>query len=247
MANNRFLTALGRRQALKVIAGINNTDLRDVLDICKSAAMSGAHAVDISSDSVIVASVVAMDLPLSIVVSSLDASALANAAQMGADVLELGNFDALYEQGDFYSADDVYYLAADVRKRCPNTQLCVTIPGHLSITAQQMLAKSLTQLGVDMLQTEGAIRLIDRRHIKNLDAKEKVALTLRNTQAIDQVTHLPVITASGLKQDYLIDAFLAGASGVGVGSVIRQATDRTEAITQLLNGMPRLSQLALAS
>ena len=247
MTNNRFLAALGRRQALKVIAGIHNTDLRDVLDICKGAAMAGAHAVDIAADPVIVASVLAMDLPISVVVSSLEPTELAAAAKMGADILELGNFDALYEQGDFYSADDVYQLAEDVRKRCPGTPLCVTIPGHLSVTTQQMLAKSLTQLGVNMLQTEGAIHLLDRRHIKPLDAQEKVALTLRNTQAIDHVTHLPVITASGLTADYLIDAFIAGASGVGVGSMVRQADNREHAVKSLLQAMPRFSAMALAS
>jgi thiamine monophosphate synthase len=247
MANNRFFTALGRRQALKVIAGIHNTDLRDVLDICKGAAMAGAHAVDIAADPVIVASVIAMDLPISVVVSSLDPAELAAAAKIGADVLELGNFDAQYEQGDFYSADDVYELAADIRKRCPNHALCVTIPGHLSTITQQMLAKSLTELGVNMLQTEGAIRLLDRRHVKALDPQEKVALTLRNTQAIDHVTHLPVITASGLTTDHLMDAFLAGASGVGVGSSVRQAADRKDAVAALLQAMPRFSALALAS
>jgi thiamine monophosphate synthase len=247
MLTNRFLTALAQRQALKVIAGIHNTDLRDVMDVAKCAAAAGAHAVDIAADPAIVSAVLSLKLPITVVVSSLDAAELAQAAALGATVLEIGNFDALYTSGDFYSMDDVYYLAKQVRKQCPNTLLSVTIPGHLSVTAQQTLAQSLTQLGVDMIQTEGAVRMLDRRNIKALDAKEKVALTLRNTQAIAQATHLPVITASGLTVEHMMDAFLTGASGVGVGTVVRQADNRTQAINDLLAAIPHFSLLALAS
>jgi hypothetical protein len=247
MVTNKFLTALGRRQALKVIAGITNTDLRDVMNICESAAKAGAHAVDIAANPDIVASVVAMQLPITVVVSSLQPEALLKASQLGADVLELGNFDALYEQGEFYSSDDVFDLAADVRALCPTTPLCVTIPGHLSVTAQQTLARNLTQLGVDILQTEGAIRLVARKQVKALTPQEKVALTLHNTRILDQVTHLPVMTASGLTETNLLDAFLAGASGVGVGTVIRNAPCRTTAVEGLLAAMPQLAALALAS
>jgi thiamine monophosphate synthase len=247
MTHTYYTQALGHRKALKVIAGIQNTDLQQVMSICRAAAQGGAHAVDIAADPHIVASVVALNLPLSVVVSSLNPAELAEAARLGADVLELGNFDAVYDQGDFYSYDDVVELTKDVLALCPSTPLCVTIPGHLSTTAQQSLAKKLTEMGVAMLQTEGAVRVIDRRNVKALEANDKVALTLHNTRAIDQVTHLPVITASGLTPTHLMNAFLAGASGVGIGAYVRQSTDQVEAVKSILSSIPQLSALALAS
>ncbi len=50
-------------------------------------------------------------------VSSVNPEELAMAAQHGADVLEIGNFDALYAEGKRISAEEVLELQKNKRTR----------------------------------------------------------------------------------------------------------------------------------
>jgi hypothetical protein len=214
--------ALSDRTLLKAIAGIHNSDLTAVLAVAEAAQAGGAVAVDVKADADLICAVREAAPNLVVFASSVDPAELVVAVQAGADVVELGNYDALYAEGAFFSAQTVYQLAETCRYLLPTTPMSVTIPGHLSEAAQQALAKQLTQLGVEMLQTEGAVAQVGSEHpVTTLTPDSQFELTLRNTRVIDQVTTLPILTASSVTIDNVSRALQAGASGVGVGALIR--------------------------
>jgi hypothetical protein len=101
--------------------------------------------------------------------------------------------------------------------------VCVTIPGHLDTASQQALATDLAAMGVTMIQTEGAVRVLSAQPtVKELSTEDQVELTLSNTQALVAAGVLPVMTATSLTVDTVADAITTGACGVGVGRVVRQ-------------------------
>lgn len=221
--------ALQARCAVKVIAGIANFDLNNVLEVARAAEAAGAHAVDVAARPEIVKAVREVT-SAAIFASSVEPQALADAVAAGAQVAELGNFDALYDQGLFLSAEAVLKLAEETVALVQGQALVsITIPGHLTLESQTALAGKLEALGVDMIQTEGSARVLaSEPTVKSLSPAEKEELTLRNTRALVKATRLPVMTASGLNADNVALAFEAGAAAVGIGAYINQAASETE-------------------
>jgi thiamine monophosphate synthase len=105
----------------------------------------------------------------------------------------------------------------------------ITVPGHLTLESQIQLAQALEAMGVDLIQTEGAARVLAAEPtVKSLTQSEKEELTLRNTRALVKATRLPVMTASGITAENAALAFEAGAAAVGVGAYINKAADEAE-------------------
>ena len=218
---DRFKTALQQRRAVKAIAGIANFDLENVLAVARAAEATGTDAIDVAARKDIVAADRQAAPETFVFASSVSPDELVAAIEAGADGVELGNFDALYKEGLFYTADDVLKLAEETVLLVNGRALVsVTIPGHLSTSAQLQLLKALETLGVDVIQTEGAIRLLDGNKVKALLADEKAQVTFANTQLLASATKLPVMTASGLDAHNVAIAFTHGASAVGIGSAI---------------------------
>ncbi len=224
--NQALKNALQNKKAVKVIAGIANTDLEHVLTIVEAATQAQATAVDIASLPEIVQAV-RKATNLTVFVSDTDPKALAQAAKNGADVVELGNYDALYEQGLFFNHDDVLRLAKETVALIGDKALIsVTIPGHLTLETQSRMAQELENMGVDMIQTEGASRALALDPtVTTLSADEKAMITFNNTQALVRSTAIPIITASGITATNANIALANGAAGVGVGSSINKLTD----------------------
>ncbi len=218
-----LLASLRQRKCLKVIAGINNFDINKVSKMASVSEKAQATCIDIAADENIIQRVKAIVNRSAIVVSALLPSKLAMAQELGADVLELGNFDELYEKGIFYSAAEVYELAKEIIQiRKTQTLVSITVPGHLPVAEQVDLAQKLEDLGVDILQTEGSA-LVTARSAGALGQIEKVRLTLANTMEIAKSTNKAfVLTASGISPDTVKLALAAGAHGVGVGSYINK-------------------------
>lgn len=221
--------ALKNRNAVKIIAGIANLDLDNILQVARAAEAAGAHAIDVAAHPQIVEAVREVT-SAAIFASSVEPKALAAAVAAGAEVAELGNFDALYDQGLFLSAEEVLKLAEETVALVKGQALVsITIPGHLTVESQVQLAAKLEALGVDIIQTEGAARVLTSEPtVKSLTAAEKETLTLRNTRALVKATRLPVMTASGINADNVAVAFEAGAAAVGIGSFINQAASEAE-------------------
>ena len=215
-----FKRALEEKRAVKIISGIDNFDTDRVKKVVMAASNSGASAIDICANPDIVSMVRKMtDLPL--FVSSVDPEELAHAVVLGADAVELGNFDALYKKGISFSAEQVLNLAKRTKELIEDTFFCVTIPGELEIGEQVELARALEDLGIDLIQTEG--------HFSNENPSngvrgliERAELTISNTIELSRNVELPIMTATGINPTTASLAFAAGASAIGCGSCVNK-------------------------
>ena len=215
-----FKRALEEKRAVKIIAGIDNFDAEQVKKVVLAATNAGATAIDICAKPEIVAMVRTLtDLP--IFVSSVEPEELAQAVALGADAVELGNFDALYKKGISFSSEQVLNLAKRTKELINDTFFCVTIPGELEIGEQVELARQLETLGIDLIQTEG--------HFSNETPSngvrgliERAELTISNTIELSRNIELPIMTATGINPTTASLAFAAGASAIGCGSCVNK-------------------------
>ncbi len=226
--------SLETRSFLKIIAGINNFDKEKVLKIANAVRASKATAVDISAREDIVLAVRELLPETALVVSSVKIEELKRAMELGADILELGNYEALYEEGIYLSAEDVLNLAKDlVSIKDKSVMLSVTVPGHLNVAEQVRLARSLESLGVEIVQTEGSLPA-DANASASLGVLQKVMLTLANTIELSKnLTKTFIMTASGISPDTAALAITAGAHGVGVGKYINRLDSELEMLASI--------------
>lgn len=217
-----FKNHLSEKRAVKAIAGIDNFDMERVINVTVAANQSGVSAIDICADEEIIKNVRDItELPL--FVSSIIPSELLRAVELGADAVELGNFDALYKKGLRMGADEVLELAQETMNllKDKETFVCVTVPGHIQVAEQIELARKLEELGVDMIQTEGACVA----NVQNDGARgllETAQVSISNTIELARNVEIPVMTASGITSTTAALAFAAGASAIGVGSCINK-------------------------
>ena len=215
-----FKRALNEKRAVKIIAGIDNFDADSVKKVVLAASNSGASAIDICANPEIVS--MARDLTdLPLFVSSTEPEELAHAVALGADAVEVGNFDALYKKGVSFSASQVLSIAKRTKELCPNTFICVTIPGELSISEQINLAHELESLGIDLIQTEGHFTN-DTPSDGARGLVERAELTISNTIELSRNVELPIMTATGINPTTAPLAFAAGASAIGCGSCVNK-------------------------
>lgn len=221
-----FKEHLKEKRAVKIIAGIDNFDIENVKKVISAANQAGASAIDIcANEDIFMAARQLTDLPL--FVSSVVPEELAQAVKYGADAIELGNFDALYKKGLRMDSGEVLELARKTMslikgfKTGADTFVCVTVPGHISVAEQIDLARNLEELGVDLIQTEGAaIANVQSEGARGL--METAQVSIANTIEIARNIDIPVMTASGITTTTAALAFAAGASAIGVGSCINK-------------------------
>lgn len=219
---NLFRQHLEEKRAVKVIAGIDNFDMENVKKVVTAAEKTGASAVDICADENIITAVREMtDMP--IFVSSIVPSELARAVELGADAIELGNFDVLYKADKTFTSGEVLELTKETLALLDgkNVFFSVTIPGELEISEQISLARELESLGIDLIQTEGHFSKDEQSNgVRGLF--ERVELTISNTVELVRNVEIPVMTATGINPTTAPFAFAAGASAIGCGSCINK-------------------------
>lgn len=223
MSIELFKQHLTEKRAVKIIAGIDNFDIENIKKVVTAAQAAGASAVDISAKPEIISEIREMtDMPL--FVSSIVPSELAKAVELGADAIELGNFDVLYKKGMSFSADKVLSLVKETLNLLGDTRtfFSVTIPGELAIADQIDLARTLETMGIDLIQTEGHFT---SSHISEgaRGLMERAELTLSNTIELSRNIDLPIMTATAINPTTAPFAFAAGASAIGCGSCINKA------------------------
>lgn len=220
---------LKEKRCVKVIAGINNFDIEKIKRVVSAADQANASAVDIAArKDIIYITKEICDIP--VFVSSINPQELAMAACEGADVLEVGNYDALYSDGLRITDKEVLNIVRKTLDLVGNdVVLSVTVPGHIDIGKQIKLAQQLEEMGVDMIQTEGAV-------ISNAQSSgargliEKAHISISNTIELARNVDIPIITASGITVTTASLAVAAGASGVGMGSCINRLNSTIEMI-----------------
>jgi len=212
--------ALTRKNALKVISGLNNFDHQQVAAVVKAADAGGATFVDIAAQPELVTAMRNLT-SLPICVSAVKPELFVSAVNAGADLIEIGNFDSFYSQGRRFEAAEVLELTLKTRSLLPQIALSVTVPHILELDKQVQLAEQLVKAGADIIQTEGGTSIKPvNPGVRGLI--EKAAPTLAAAYSISQAVDVPVLCASGLSSVTVPMAIAAGASGVGVGSAINQ-------------------------
>ena len=219
-----FKQHLDEKRAVKVIAGIDNFDIENIKKVVASAEKANASAVDICAREDIVREVRSMtDLPL--FVSSIVPAELVKAVELGADAIELGNFDVLYKKGTSFSVSDVLSLVKETKALLGDREVffSVTVPGEISTADQIDLAMKLEAMGIDLIQTEGhytsEVELSGARALM-----DRAELTISNTIELARNVEMPIMTATGINPTTAPFAFAAGASAIGCGSCINKLT-----------------------
>lgn len=227
---NLFHSELSRlfksKKIIKVISGLNNINIHQIIRIVKSAELSGASYIDIIANPQVVCIIKSMT-SLPICVSSIDPVQLYNCVLAGADLVEIGNFDNFYQKSMNFSSNQVLKLAEYTRLLIQDKDICVTIPYNLSLLDQIDLAKKLEKLDINIIQTEGFLsknNISSKLNFSNdsiLHSATKASEALTSTYVLSQYINLPVISSSGI--DYISSsvAIFCGASGIGISSAIK--------------------------
>ncbi|OGH99362.1 MAG: hypothetical protein A2039_01000 [Candidatus Melainabacteria bacterium GWA2_34_9] len=218
---------ISQKRFVKVIAGIDNFDAEKVRNVVLAAEKGGASAVDVSaSEDIIRMTKETTTLP--VFVSSIIPEELAMAAEFGADALEIGNFDALYKNGLRITTEEVLEITQKTMRLAGNDIfLSVTVPGHLEINDQIKLAQKLEEMGVDLIQAEGAAT-VETQADGARGLIQKAHVSIANTVELVRNINIPVMTASGITSTTAPMAFAAGASAIGIGSCVNKCSSAIE-------------------
>ncbi len=219
---NSFRKDLEEKKAVKIIAGIDNYNTEIIKNVVNAAQIGGASAVDICFDEKIISMVKEMTT-LPVFVSSIVPSELAKAVELGADAIEVGNFDALYKKGQRVSANEVLNIVNETLYLLhgKETFICVTVPGHINIAEQISLASKLEEMGINLIQTEGAAT-VSASHNGARGLLETAEVSISNTIELVRNVSIPVMTASGITTTTAPLAIASGASAIGVGSCVNK-------------------------
>lgn len=213
-------SAFEQGRALKIISGLTNLNPQRVAAVVRAAERGGATFVDIAADAELVRLAKALTR-LPVCVSAVEAEAFLAPVAAGADLIEIGNFDAFYAQGRRFEAAEVLALTHRTRALLPEITLSVTVPHILAIDEQVELAEDLVAAGADIIQTEGGTSS-QPIHAGTLGLIEKAAPTLAAAREISRAVAVPVLCASGLSDVTAPMAIAAGAAGIGVGSAVNR-------------------------
>ncbi|MBP0017684.1 MAG: DUF561 domain-containing protein [Cyanobacteria bacterium SBLK] len=243
--DSKLQLAFSRKNALKVISGLNNFDRDRVAAAVKAATAGGATFLDIAAEPNLVRMARQLtDLP--ICVSAVEPEKFVAVMAAGADLIEIGNFDSFYAAGRRFEAEEVLALTRQTRALLPNVTLSVTVPHILTLDRQVALAEALVAEGADIIQTEGGTRSTPQ-HPGTLGLIEKAAPTLAAAREISQAVSVPVLCASGLSDVTAPMAIAAGASGVGVGSAINQLESEVAMVAAVRRLVEALATVARVS
>lgn len=239
MINSTLQQAFNCGRGLKVISGLMNFDRENVAMVVRAATRGGATFVDIAADPELVRSVRGLT-HLPICVSAVEPEKFAPCVEAGADLIEIGNFDAFYAQGRRFEGPEVLQLTGQTRSLLPEITLSVTVPHILELDQQVQLAMDLVAAGADIIQTEGGTSAAPA-HPGTLGLIEKAAPTLAAAREISRAVSVPVLCASGISSVTAPLAIAAGAAGVGVGSAINRLDNEVAMVAAVRSLMEALA------
>nr|YP_009244303.1 hypothetical protein Gvag_090 [Gelidium vagum]AMK96545.1 hypothetical protein Gvag_090 [Gelidium vagum] len=223
LAIARLKQDLKNKQVIKIIAGLSNFDVTNVIKTVKAAEISGSTYVDVASNPKLIKILKSLtNLP--ICVSSIDAQELYNCLLAGADILEIGNFDVFYRKYIYFSVYQIINLVKQVKSFSKSKPLCVTIPHILSLNDQIYLVQQLQKLDIDMIQTEGYInrsQIISSMSSPILQAINLSSSTLSSSYILSKYTKMPIIASSQINSVSAPIAISYGASGIGICSALK--------------------------
>nr|QCI06146.1 hypothetical protein [Dicranema revolutum] len=223
---NMFYTNMSqkflKRQAIKVITGLSNFNINNVMHKVKAAEMAGATYIDIAAHPDLV-SIVKYNTYLNVCVSSINPMDLYRCVLVGADMVEIGNFDLFYNKDIAFSSSQILRVAQETKYLLNSTNICVTIPHHLYIEDQIKLVANLEKIGIDCIQTEGfntKNQIFDRNKSFVFKSIYKSSSALSSSYVLSKVLNISIIAASGINILSAPIAISCGASAVAIGSTL---------------------------
>jgi len=226
ITKDSILKPFYNKNAFKVISGLHNFDMDLVMNVAWAANHGGATHIDIACDPELVRIAKTVSV-LPICVSSVTPKDFVTAVEAGADMIEIGNYDGFYEKGITFSAADVVNMTKETRSLLPDIPLSVTIPHTLSLPEQVELAAELERCGADILQTEGKMG-VNPSSMGIEELIQKAAPTIAAAYALSRTVSIPVMCASGLTDVTAPLAISAGASGIGIGTMVNKLPNRQQ-------------------
>nr|YP_009398004.1 hypothetical protein [Gredgaria maugeana]ARW67190.1 hypothetical protein [Gredgaria maugeana] len=218
LSNITLYNSFKSKKVIKVIAGIQNTNMYHIAQIASAANLANASYLDISANVKIVKFLKSFSsLPLCI--SSIDPIDIYNCISAGADLVEIGNYDTFYNNGIYINSCQLIQLVKEIKYLIGNIDICVTIPYHLNLVEQIILAQNLKDLGVNILQTEGVF--INSLSKKMPRLTNSLSSSLISTYFLSNYVDIPVITSSEVTSFSASVAMQYGAYGIGIGSAIK--------------------------
>jgi hypothetical protein len=206
---------------LKIIAGLSNLKVNQIIEIANAADIAGATYLDIVANSLILREV-KKHTQLPICVSSISLKDLYNCVVEGVDAIEIGNYDYFYTNKIALSRKHVMNIAKEALKLFPGLDICVTIPYHLSLEEKVYLSVELEKIGINIIQTESVKAKNAQNYSSMTQLIKEAAPVLSSTYAISQAVSIPVIASSGVNSVVSSLAVLYGASGVGVCTSLKK-------------------------
>lgn len=224
--STKLLHSFQTKKVIKLITGIDNLDMYSIISITKAAELSGVTYLDVAANTKLIQLLKSISL-LPICVSSISAIELYNCVVAGADLVEIGNFDACYKKGIYLTPLEILNLAKEVRSLVGSIDICVTIPYYISLTSQVRLAQDLEFLGINILQTEAVFNkhksTILYPFSKNtFNTIYPSCPSLLSTYFISSIVQVPVITSSSINHISSNFALSLGASGIGISSIVKK-------------------------
>ena len=211
--NKNLESALNRHKVVKIIIGLSNFNLSNIIFQAKAAEIGGATYIDIASNINIINELKQIStLPLC--VSSIDPDELLACFKAGVDILEVGNFDIFYRKGIMLSANNVLEIAKDIMCQAPLACISVTIPHTLCLWDQICLAN----------QTEGFNSKF-KTDSYAVNSLRKSSSALSATYVLLKNIKIPIISASGINPLSAAIAISYGASAIGIGSFLLEFND----------------------
>lgn len=214
------------KKYIKIITGLSNFNLKDIIKKVKAAELGGATYVDIAAHPDIVRKVKSLtNLP--ICVSSIDPVKLYECSLAGAHIIEIGNFDIFYNKNIVFSENQILALAKETKLLLNKAIICVTIPHTLLLGQQIRLANKLQEMGINMIQTEGIStknKVLSNYKSEIYNSIYKASSALSISYALAEHLDIPIIASSGLNALSAPIAISYGASGIGLGSVLNNFT-----------------------
>nr|YP_009122249.1 hypothetical protein [Vertebrata lanosa]AJH66007.1 hypothetical protein [Vertebrata lanosa] len=156
--NNRLQKVFQTKSTLKAITSMNNANFQQVVKIVKAVELSNATYLDVASNTKLV-KVLKSFSSLSICISSIDSIDICNEFLLGADLVEIGNYDFFYDKSIYLSKKQILELSKKIESLAKNIDICITIPYYLNLVEQITLVKDFKVLGINIVQTEGIFKV----------------------------------------------------------------------------------------
>lgn len=226
--SNKVSYDLKHKRAIKIIAGINNLNVLEILKVVKAAELADVSYLDVVANTKIVKYLKSVS-NLPICISSIDPLDIYNCLSVGADIIEIGNYNSFYKSGIYFATKNILDLVKEIQNLVADLPICVTVPYYLDLEDQIILAQNLEFLGVHMIQTEGLyvnhnLRnfSVEYNKLLGLNLSKSLSSSLLSTYVISQYVKIPIISSSGMIDIFAPMAKTYGASGIGIGASLRK-------------------------